>query len=117
MSAKSDASRSYITGYILSLVCTVIPFLLVINDVVKGWSLALVLAGFAIAQLFVQLVFFLHLGRESKPRWNLLVFAFAVIVVVILVFGSLWIMKNLSYHGMSPQDTDKYLIDEEGIKQ
>lgn len=117
MSVKSDGSRSYIIGYILSLVCTIIPFLLVVNDAVKGWSLALVLAGFAIAQLFVQLVFFLHLGRESKPRWNLLVLLFAVLVVVILVFGSLWIMKNLNYHNMTPQDTDNYLLNEEGIKQ
>lgn len=115
--AGHGSSRSYIIGYVLSVVFTIAPYLLVVNDVLEGWGLVLMLAGFAIVQLFVQLIFFLHLGRESKPRWNLLVFLFAVLVVVILVFGSLWIMKNLNYHSMTPQDTDKSIIEDEGIKR
>ncbi len=114
---SQGSSGSYITGYVLSIVFTIIPYTLVVNDVLTGWGLYLMLACFAIVQLFVQLVFFLHLGRESKPRWNLLVFLFAVLVVVILVFGSLWIMKNLNYHSMSPQATDKSIIKDEGIKR
>lgn len=117
MSASHSSSRSYVTGYVLSIIFTIVPYFLVVNNVVEGWGLVLALAGFAIAQLFVQLIFFLHLGRESKPRWNLLVLLFAVLVVVILVFGSLWIMKNLNYHSMTPKDTDNYLLEEEGIKQ
>ncbi len=76
------------------------------------------LAALAVTQLLVQLLFFLHLGRESKPRWNLIVLAFAVMVVVIVVFGSLWIMKNLQYnHGhQTPEETDKFLIHDEGYK-
>lgn len=108
---------SYMTGYVLSIIFTIVPYLLVVNDVLTGWGLYLMLAGFAIVQLFVQLVFFLHLGRESKPRWNLLVFLFSVLVVVILVFGSLWIMKNLNYHSMTPKATDEYIIQEEGINR
>jgi cytochrome o ubiquinol oxidase operon protein cyoD len=54
-------------------------------------------------------VFFLHLGRESKPRWNLNALLFAVLVVVIIVFGSLWIMHNLNYHMQNPQQINKYL--------
>jgi cytochrome o ubiquinol oxidase operon protein cyoD len=54
----------------------------------------------AIAQLFVQLTLFLHVGEEGKPRWNLAALAFALIVVVILVGGTLWIMHNLAHMQM-----------------
>ena len=61
-----------------------------------------------LAQFFTQLLFFLHLGRETKPRWKLLVFLFMTMIVAILVFGSLWIMYNLNYH-MTLQQMYQYL--------
>jgi cytochrome o ubiquinol oxidase operon protein cyoD len=73
-----------------------------------------IINGLAVVQLFVQLYFFLHMGDESKPRWNLMAFLFMLLVLVIVVFGSLWIMKNLDYH-MSPSDTSNYMMHEEGI--
>jgi cytochrome o ubiquinol oxidase operon protein cyoD len=63
----------------------------------------------------VQLVFFLHLGGEGKPRWRLTAFLFMLLVLVILVFGSLWIMYNLDYHmTMSPEELDSQIIEDEG---
>ncbi len=112
--------RSYTIGFVLSLVLTLTAYLLVVNDVFSSWTLVGVLATLAITQLVVQLIYFLHLGRESRPRWNLTVMSFAVMVVVILVFGSLWIMKNLQYnhtHTMSPSDTTKFIIHDEGYDQ
>lgn len=117
-SSKQQASRtrSYIVGLTLSLMFTIIPYTLSVNSILTGWLLVGMLVSFSILQLFIQLVFFLHLGSESKPRWNLLVFLFAAIVVLILVSGSLWIMKNLNYHQMSPQQTDKSIIEDEGYE-
>jgi heme/copper-type cytochrome/quinol oxidase subunit 4 len=72
----------------------------------------------AIAQLITQLLFFLHLEKEPKPRWNLLVLSFAVTVAVILVFGSLWIMQNLNYrHGghNGSQYSEAEIIEDEGF--
>jgi cytochrome o ubiquinol oxidase subunit IV len=109
--------RSYSTGFILSLILTFAAYILVVENVFSGWVLFSALVGLAISQLLVQLIFFLHLGSESKPRWNLLVFLFMLLVLIILVFGSLWIMNNLNYHNMSPSDTNKYVEDEELIKQ
>lgn len=116
--------NTYIAGFIFSLSLTLAAFLLVWRYVdsdrqifSEGFLLAWI-AALAIVQLFTQLVFFLHLGRESKPRWNLTVLAFAAIIVVILVFGSLWIMANLGYHqggDMSPRQTDQYIMEDEGI--
>lgn len=109
--------RSYTTGFILSILFTLAPYFIVVNHLLSGWSLGLALAGFAVVQLIVQLVFFLHLGSESSPRWNLIVFLFMLLVLVTVVFGSLWIMSNLNYHQMTPQETESYIEEEEAIKR
>jgi cytochrome o ubiquinol oxidase operon protein cyoD len=113
--------RSYTVGFVLSLVLTLAAYLLVSHGVYDGWALVGALAVLAVTQLFVQLGFFLHLGRESRPRWNLTVMLFAVMVVFIVVFGSLWIMKNLQYnhhhHGLTPAQTNDLIIHDEGYQQ
>jgi len=92
----------YIIGFGLSIFLTFLAFGLVGEHVQTGHLfpshtvLIPVLIGLAIAQLLVQLVFFLHLGQESKPRWNLVAFCFALLIVIILVGGTLWIMRNLA---------------------
>ncbi|HEX4774444.1 MAG TPA: cytochrome o ubiquinol oxidase subunit IV [Candidatus Saccharimonadales bacterium] len=107
--------RSYSLGFGLSLLLTLVAYIFANSHKGSGWALIYVLAALAITQLFVQLVFFLHLGRESKPRWNLTVFAFAAMVVVILAFGSLWIMKNLNYgHQLPANETPQQIIQDEG---
>lgn len=115
--AGSGSVRSYTVGFTLSVILTLAAYMLTVNDVLNGWTLVYTLAGLAIVQLAVQLLFFLHLGRESRPRWNLTVMSFALMVVIILVFGSLWIMKNIQYnhsHGESPSQTDNFIKHDEG---
>jgi cytochrome o ubiquinol oxidase operon protein cyoD len=109
--------KSYTTGYLLSLALTLIAYLFAVKEFTSGWTLIYALATLAVAQLCVQLVFFLHLASESKPRWNLIAFLFAVMVVVIVVFGSLWIMKNLSYdHRVPANQTNQQIIQDEGLQ-
>ncbi len=113
--AASGSVRTYTAGFVLSLILTVGAYAAVRDHVASGWALIFVLAGLAVTQLLVQLVFFLHLGRESKPRWNLTVLLFAVMVVGIVVFGSLWIMRNLNYahsHSVTPTE----IIKDEGYR-
>ncbi len=114
---SNGSMRTYVTGFILAMILTNAAFLLVISESLSGWKLATTLSVLAIAQLWVQLRFFLHLGSEDKSRWNVLMFLFAGIVVVILVFGSLWIMNNLHYNMTPSEALDKQLIEDEGIKQ
>lgn len=112
--------NSYIAGFVLSLVLTLAAYSVVVNKMASGWTAVYIILALALIQLIVQIVFFLHLGREQKPRWNLTVMLFAVMVVVILVGGSLWIMHNMNYHhghGKSPADTDSYIIKDEGFDQ
>jgi cytochrome o ubiquinol oxidase subunit IV len=117
--ASKGSYLSYSLGFGLSILLTMAAYLMVNRHVSSHHSvytdgfLIFTVLGFALIQLVVQLVCFLHLGRESKPRWNLIVMSFAVLVVLILVLGSLWIMHNLNYH--SAMQKDNYIIHDEGI--
>lgn len=104
---------SYTVGFVLSILLTIVPFTLVMKGLLSGWLLAGALLTFAVGQLLVQLVFFLHMGRESGPRWNLIVFLFMLLVVLIVVVGSVWIMNNLNYN-MMPHEMSEQLLQSEG---
>lgn len=108
---------SYVIGFLLSLTLTLSAYALVNSQLITGWGLMFSLVGMALLQVLVQLLFFLHLRHEAEPRWKLLVFDFMLVVVAILVFGTLWIMENLSYHSMTPEQTDTYMIEDEGIRR
>jgi cytochrome o ubiquinol oxidase subunit IV len=103
--------RSYVIGFAASLVLTLSAYILVVHNLLTRRVLIGAVATLALAQFFSQMFFFLHLGRETKPRWKLLVFAFMVLVVAILVFGSMWIMYNLNYH-MTLQQMYQYMTNQ-----
>lgn len=110
--------RAYLTGFVLSLGLTLTAYYSVVNHKLNANALLYWIAWLALIQFFVQMVFFLHLGRETKPRWKLVAFWFMTMVVAILVFGSLWIMKNLNYHHPGhTKSSDQYIIRDEGIRQ
>jgi cytochrome o ubiquinol oxidase operon protein cyoD len=102
--------RSYVIGFVLSLFCTMLAYLLTINHVLsQNWALAIVVAALAIIQAVTQLSLFLHVGHEAKPRLKLLVFGFMLTVVVILISGSIWIMHNLNNRQMTPSQINNYM--------
>lgn len=108
--------HAYITGFVFSVALTLLAYFLVVQNTMSRATLIGAVLALGIVQLLVQLVFFLHLDKEPRPRWNLTSFLFAVLVVVIIGFGSIWIMNNLHYnmshHG---KDIDDYIIQDEGI--
>ena len=95
---------SYVAGFGLSLLFTFAAYLIVVNHAASSHVLVGLVVAFALCQFFVQAFFFLHLGRESKPRWKLAVFLFMIGIVLILVFGSLWIIDNLNYRQTLPSE-------------
>ena len=94
--------KSYVLGFVLSIVLTLVSYFLVIERVATGWVLDLSVAVLAIAQATLQLILFLNFLKEPTPRWNLIIFLFMLLLVVIIVSGSIWIMKQLSYNLMMP---------------
>ena len=87
--------RPLLSGFVLSVLLTLAAYFAVVEHTFHGWSLIWAIVGLAFAQAVVQLIFFLHLGDEPRPRWNIFVFYFMALVALILVLGSLWIMFNL----------------------
>ena len=104
LEASKSAMRSYVIGFVLSIVLTLIPYYLVTERVFGDESLVLGVTLFGILQLLVQVVFFLHLHKKSKPHWNMIIFSFTLLIVAFLVIGSLWIMYHLNMNmmGASP---------------
>ncbi len=108
--------ESYIIGFILSLVFTFIPYFLVVNHVVIGGGLYLTILGFAVLQMLVQVIFFLHLGRGPKPFYNVVFFIATVGIILVVVVGSVVIIHNLHYN-MLPADQIKRIVNDEAIYQ
>lgn len=100
----------YIGGFVSALALTFVAYWLVTSRAVEaGWLIAL-LMGLAVVQFIVQLVFFLHVGHETRPRWNLAALIFMLIILIVIVAGSLWIMNNLNYNMMmTPEQMDEYM--------
>lgn len=95
------SAREYLTGFVLSLVLTAIPFALVMGKGVQNsTALAVVLLAFAAVQIVVHMVYFLHMNARSEGGWNLLALVFTAVLVVIVLSGSLWVMHHLNSNMM-----------------
>lgn len=96
--AAHGSVKEYIWGLILSIVLTAIPFAMVMQGGFgSGLTLAIILLC-AVAQVFVQLVFFLHMNTSSEQIWNTTSAVFIVLIVAIVVLGSVWIMQHLNHN-------------------
>jgi cytochrome o ubiquinol oxidase operon protein cyoD len=107
---------SYVIGFVLSLVFTIIPYFLVVNQTVTGTVLQVTILGFAVLQMIIQITFFLHLGRGPKPNWNFFFFIATVSLILFIVTASILIMNHLHYN-MSPSEQTKKLVNDEAIYQ
>ena len=88
------------TGFILSVILTAIPFTLVMTGVLdKTTTLALILAMGA-AQIFVHLVCFLHMNMKVEGGWSMLALIFTVVFVVITLAGSMWVLYHMNANMM-----------------
>ncbi|TAH32119.1 cytochrome o ubiquinol oxidase subunit IV [Candidatus Saccharibacteria bacterium] len=99
----------YSIGFAGSILLTLAAYLLVTQAALSGGILLAAITILAIIQFFVQMFYFLHLGEEARPRWRTLSFVAMAGVLLLIVFGSIWIMNNLNYHMMSPMETDQHM--------
>lgn len=107
----------YIAGYLICFLLTIAAYMMVEKHVFSGKTLMYAIGIFAVVQFFIQMRLFLRLGQEDKPRYQLVAFNFMVLVVLVVVFGSIWIMQNLDYHhDDTMKSSDTYIIKDEGIE-
>lgn len=99
--APHGSLRSYVIGFVLSVILTAIPFWLVMGEVFQNpKTTTLIVIAFAVVQIFVHMVYFLHLNTTSEGGWNMLALIFTLVLVVITLAGSLWVMYNMNTNMM-----------------
>ncbi|HLB52154.1 MAG TPA: cytochrome o ubiquinol oxidase subunit IV [Chlamydiales bacterium] len=94
--------KSYLLGFFYCLCLTLASFGLVITKALSLRNLVYALVALALIQAIIQLRFFLKLGHERKPHWQTMIFAFLVLILLIIAGGSLWVMFDLNNRLMPP---------------
>jgi cytochrome o ubiquinol oxidase operon protein cyoD len=100
----SKGLQSYLIGLALAVGLTIASFWAVRTNLIYGPGVPVALVAFAIAQMGIHLVFFLHITTGPDNINNVLALAFGVLIVGLVVFGSLWIMANLNHNMMQMKE-------------
>lgn len=95
--------RNSTMGLGFSILLTAAAFWAVGTHLIWGPAIPIALIVFAIAQMGVHLVFFLHVTTGPDNTNNVLALAFGILVVFLIMAGSIWIMNNLN-HNMMPME-------------
>ena len=99
--AAHGTLKGYLTGFVLAVILTAIPFWLVMADVLGDTqATALTIMALAVVQIIVHMVYFLHMNTKSEGGWTMLALIFTVVLVVITLSGSLWVMYHLNANMM-----------------
>ena len=98
--ARRGSLKSYGTGFILSIVLTIIPFALIMSGALFHSDVLFGIFAAAAVQIAVHLHYFLHLDTSSAMRWNVLALVFALLIMILFVGGTIWIMYHLKYRMM-----------------
>ena len=97
---------SYLIGFVLSAVLTVIPFWLVMTGALESrQATVLIVIAMAIAQILVHTICFLHVNAEGEGGWTLMAYMFTAVLVLITIGGSVWIMFHLNTNMMPGMPT------------
>ena len=92
--------KSYLLGFLLSVVLTAIPFWLVMSGPLTPGVTAAIIIVFAGLQILVHTICFLHVTSQAEGGWTLMAYIFTGILLVITIAGSLWIMYHLNSNMM-----------------
>ena len=95
--------RGYLLGLGLAVLLTIASFWADQTREIYASGIAMALLVLAVAQIGIHLVFFLHITTAPDNENNILALAFGVLIVLLIVFGSLWVMLHLN-HNLMPMD-------------
>jgi cytochrome o ubiquinol oxidase operon protein cyoD len=99
--ASHSTFKGYMTGFVLSVILTAIPFWLVMGKVFeKSSDTALVILALGAVQIVVHMIYFLHMNTKSEGGWTVMALIFTLVLVVITLSGSLWVMYHLKTNMM-----------------
>ncbi len=92
--------KSYLTGFVLSLMLTAMPFALVMSSTLSSSATLAGIFSAGLVQILVHLYYFLHLDTSSAARWNVVALIFTILIMILFVGGTFWIMWSLYYRMM-----------------
>jgi cytochrome o ubiquinol oxidase operon protein cyoD len=98
---------SYMTGFVLSVVLTSVPFWLVMANVLDDTVLtSIVIMALAAVQIVVHMIYFLHMNTKSEGGWTFIALVFTLTLVVVTLAGSIWVMFHMDQNmmPMSPHE-------------
>lgn len=91
----------YLIGFGLSAILTAIPFWLVMTGTLgSAAATGYTIMAFAVVQVIVHAIFFLHLNPKAENGWTFMALIFTIVVVVITLIGSLWVMYHMNINMM-----------------
>ncbi len=97
--------KGYMTGFVLSVILTAIPFWLVMAKVLPSTKVTgFVILGFAAVQMVVHMIYFLHMNAKVEGGWSMLALLFTIGLVVIMLAGSIWVMYHMNTNMMPTPD-------------
>jgi cytochrome o ubiquinol oxidase subunit IV len=99
--AASAGPLVYTIGLCLAVLLTATSFWVANTSLLWAPGVSIGLVVLAIAQMGVHLVFFLHITTGPDNTNNVLALAFGILIVLLVLAGSLWIMKDLDANMMS----------------
>ncbi|NIY78870.1 cytochrome o ubiquinol oxidase subunit IV [Celeribacter sp. HF31] len=104
-------------GFALAAILTIIPFYLVMAEVeMSRTALVGIIMGLGAVQIIVHLVFFLHLNTTSEEGSTFMATLLAVIILVIVLAGSLWVMHNMNENMMPMHDMEQMLEEMQSLQ-
>ncbi|HWZ47902.1 MAG TPA: cytochrome o ubiquinol oxidase subunit IV [Herbaspirillum sp.] len=101
--AAHGSVKSYVIGFGLSIILTLASFGVVMTGIVPHSMMLAAIVALCVAQLVVQLVYFLHIGAAREQRQNTAIFLCTALLIAIVVAGSLWVMHNANVNMMPTQ--------------
>jgi len=91
----------YMIGFFLSIILTAIPFAVVMGDVFENrTTTVVVIAFFAVVQIIVHMVYFLHMNGKIEGGWTLMSTIFTIVFVAVTLAGTLWVMYHMNTNMM-----------------
>jgi cytochrome o ubiquinol oxidase operon protein cyoD len=92
--------KDYTIGFALAVILTVIPFWLVMGNILDPGMTRFVIMGFAAVQLVVHMVYFLHMNSKSEGGWNMMALLLTIVLLGIVLSGSIWVMYHMNVNMM-----------------
>lgn len=92
--------KSYLIGLVLSLILTAIAFAAVMSARQMTIGLTAIVLSAAIAQILVQIIFFLHMDGRREQIWDTMTGLYSLVILLFIVFGSIWIFHHLHINTM-----------------